>query len=186
MKKLTVALYAGITVAILVLGALVWKFYSFPIAVSFADLKSRPISFIQQLDVDSNGNQFCVFQAYTDEGNLALAYATRNELGFWHVDRVKSANETQKYAAIAWSKGAGVRRFTHLENAIFEHEWHFVYTGNDAIKAISFSPGQLPDNSTVNIQQAGKQYTIHLIVFSAESVAFDLRELLIQNGCVKG
>ncbi len=177
----------GTLLVLLATAVIVWKTHRFSVAVHFANLNTDPISYVEQLDIDSNGDEFCVFQTRTNEGNLALAYATRDILGFWHINRIKSASATQKYTSLAWVKGAGIRRFSHLDAPIFEQEWHFVYCGDDAIKSIELLPGQLPSNSTVNIQQTGENYLIHLIVFSSEELDLDmlnLRELLIQSGYV--
>lgn len=184
MKKKMIALNIGVVAVLMVIGAIIWRIYSLPIAVYSAGLNNRSISYIEQLDIDIR-KQFSVFQTRTKEGKLALVYATRDAFGFWHIDRMKCADDAQDYATITWVKGAGTRRFSFLENAIFEHEWHFVFSGDNAIKAIEFLPDQLPSNSTVNIQQAGEHYLIHLVVFSEESVALDLREVLIQNGCIQ-
>ena len=177
----------GTLLVLLATAVIVWKTHGFSATVYFANLNTAPISYVEQLDIDSNGDEFCVFQTRTREGDLALAYATRDKLGFWHVNRVKSANATQKHTSLAWVKGAGIRRFSHLDAPIFEQEWHFVYCGDDAIRSIELLPGQLPNNSTVNIQQTGETYLIHLIVFSSEELDLDmlnLRELLIHSGYI--
>lgn len=188
MKKAKIlAICIGAFLVLLTTAVIVWKTYSFSAAVHFANLNTDAISYVEQLDIDSNGDEFCVFQTRTSEGNLALVYATRDKLGFWHIDRIKRASATPKYTSLAWVEGAGIRRFSHVEVPTFEQEWHFVYCGDDAIKSIELLPGQLPDNSTVNIQQTGKTYLIHLIVFSSEELDLDmlnLRELLIQSGCI--
>lgn len=186
-KAKTIAICVGILVILLATSIIVWSSCSFSIAVYCADLDTEAISYIEQRSIDGNGDEFSVFRTRTNEGNLALVYALRDKFGFWHIDRIKSADATQKYTSIAWVEGAGIRRFSHLEKPSFEKEWHFVYCGDDAVKAIEIFPEQLPNNSAVNIQQSGEFYVIHLVIFSSESVdlnLLDLREVLIENGCV--
>lgn len=61
-----------------------------------------------------------------------------------------------------------------------------IYSGNNALKLIEFTPGQIPDNVTVNIQQAGESYWIHLITFAEPDVlnSIDMKSILQDNQCI--
>lgn len=57
----------------------------------------------------------------------------------------------------------------------------------DAVKADEFLPVLLPDNSTVNIEQAGESDMFRLVMFSSGPVdldSLDQRGMLVQNSCV--
>lgn len=188
MKKAKIfAICIGSVLLVLAIVLAILRTYSFSTAVRFANLDPNSISYVEELGMDNNGDEFCVFQTQTTSGNLALAYATRDKLGFWHIDRIKEASMTQKYTALGWVESAGIRRFSYLETPVFEDEWHFVYCGDDAVGNIKLLPEQLPPNSTVNIQQTGENYLIHMIIFSSQAFdveTLDLRAFLKQNGCV--
>ncbi|MCX7884855.1 MAG: hypothetical protein N2448_07495 [Caloramator sp.] len=83
-------------------------------------------------------------------------------------------------------RNAGAKRFTHTENAIFENEWYYAYYGTNAAKLIELLPGQIPDNVTVNIRQAGQKFWIHLISFSEPDVIsnINIEALLKKNKCI--
>ena len=60
---------------------------------------------------------------------------------------------------------AGIKRFSPSANPLFEFEVHAYYYGKNAKRLIEFEPGQLPEQVAVNIQQAGNEYSIHLVYF---------------------
>lgn len=163
---------------------LVLRGNSLSIALQHADLRYREISFIEDLDIDNNNRHFAILQTRTTSDHLALVHARKDALGFWYIDNVETARETQGHTYTIWINGAGIRRYRFEENPTFESEYHFAFCGNDAIKEITFLPDQLPPNSTVNVQQAGESYTIHLIAFSSEAIRVDFAEILEQNGCI--
>ena len=82
----------------------------------------------------------------------------------------------------------GVKRFVNTEEVDFVQEWHFAYCGNNAVAKIDLQTGQIPENVTVNIQQAGNTYWIHAISFADSYVINDFNNNLIQiletNGCI--
>lgn len=163
----------------------VWKHFSLQISLKTSNFSTDEISYIEKMDIDSNGKAFAILRTKTKQGFIALVHIVKNDLGFWRVERSEVATEQQSYISIAWVKGVGARRFSYLDNAIIEKEWHFVGCGNDAIKAIAFLPEQFPENTAINIRQAGNEYTIHQITVSSEAAECNIRETLEQSGCVK-
>ena len=69
---------------------------------------------------------------------------------------------------------------------MFETEWHMAYYGDNAIDLIQFHPGQLPHNVTVNIQQAGKIFWVHVITYDDAKTfnSIDIPSLLLENKCI--
>lgn len=188
MAKRKIVIGIGVVIALVVASAILWRCNSLSVAMQFADLEPKSITCIEQLSVDSNGDPFSVFQCRTKAGELALVHATKDGLGFWHIQRIKTTTASERCTSIAWVEGAGIRRFSPSDDPVFENEWHFVYCGDDAVQELKFLPGQLPDNSTVNIRQSGAFYIIHLILFSSESMdteTLELRNVLVENGCIR-
>lgn len=182
-------LWIGSIVVVLMAAVfLIWRANSLRLALSGAGLCADAITEIVELDADSNGEVFQILKTTSETGEIALVRVVKNTLGFWRVETINTIRreEQMDYVSIAWVKGAGARRFTHLENAEFENEWHYVYCGEDAVKKIEFAAGELPHNVTVNIQQAGEFYLIHMITFAdpEELGGFNIRTLLEKNGFV--
>ena len=94
-------------------------------------------------------------------------------------------SENKRFIDLSWVDFAGIRRYSEKENEIREKEWHFVYCGDDAIKAIELHPEQLPENAAVNIQQAGEVYLIHIVIYGEGEFSLGVRAALEENGCVK-
>lgn len=178
-------IYIGLITILLVVAMLSFRQFSFSIALLRAGLDHQAISFVEQIDVDANGKRFSVLQTTTHTGTLALVRMTENAFGFWSVSDVEIAENDVGYTSIAWVKGAGVRRYEFQENPVFEQEWHIALCGNDAQKAIALQPEHIPENCTVNVQQAGEAYMIHLITFSQNGIELELRKILEQNAFVK-
>lgn len=136
---------------------------------------------------DSNKEEFKVIKTSSKNNEIVLAIITKNSMGFWNVTKTTEATSVSpNMASIAWIRGGGAKRFAHTSNAIFEHEWHYVYYGTNAISLIEFLPGQIPENVTVNIQQAGEQFLIHFITFAEPDVlnSINVETLLKDNKCI--
>lgn len=177
--------FAVICLIIIISVFCIWRHFSLQISLRSSNFSTNAISYIEKMDIDSNGKAFAILRTKTKQGFIALVHVVKNDLGFWRVERSKVATDQQSYISISWVKGVGARRFSHLDNAIIEKEWHFVGCGNDAMKTIAFLPEQFPENSAINIQQAGSEYIIHQITVSSEATECNIREILEQNGCVK-
>ena len=106
-----------------------------------------------------------VLQASTKNGDPIILRLTKNKLGFWQTDRLEETREGQTYAEHAWMIDAGLRRFSVQDVTEFNDEWHYVCTGNDAQKRIEIPNELVPENTTINIQQSGGFYLIHVVSF---------------------
>lgn len=162
---------------------------SFVFALKNEGLTTGDIHTVEEHDYDANGREFKVVQTTSKSGELALALLTKNQFGFWSVTQcdVATADKQRDSVRIGWIQDGGAKRFTHTENAIFEQEWHLAYCGANAIKRIEIFPEQMPANVTVNIQQDGELYWIHVISFAEGEVLndFDLMTILEENGCIQ-
>lgn len=174
---------AAIVLLVLIIYCIV-AHNSLNIALKRAGYQTDGIRRVVELEKDSTGCLFSVFQVYSDDGKIALIYAKRDSLGFWHLSGIDDYKEEKGYASLVWSKGAGIRRFSFTDNPVFEWEWHFVYCGNNAIKEIVIEPDQIPENCAVNIQQAGEFYLIHIVTFAENPESIEIGEILTDNGCI--
>ncbi len=181
----------GVTLTIvLILGLVVFfilRAFSFPLALRMSGLNPRVTDRIEH-SFDANGREFRVIKTESRDGGINLVLLTRNGLGFWCMES-QSSNDGQPGpwpVSIGWIRSGGAKRFDFEENATFENEWHLAYYGNNAIKKIEFLPGQIPENVTVNIQQAGAVFSIHVVSFAEPDVLnrFNVPDLLIENHCI--
>ena len=106
-----------------------------------------------------------VLQASTKNDDLVILRLTKNKLDFWQTERLEKTREGQTYAEHAWMIDAGLQRFSAEDVPEFNREWHYVCTGNNAQKRIEIPNEQIPENTTINIQQSGGFYLIHVISF---------------------
>ena len=161
---------------------------SLTIALKQADLNTGTVTYIEELDSD-NGTLYKVLKTTSDTGALALVRMYRSNLGFWKVEDIELSNSEKGYdfVSLAWMKHASIRRFSFQDTPDFEREWHYVYCGNNAIKEIEPLAEFLPRNVTVNVQQAGESYLIHIITYANpdETGTIDMYTILKQNGFVK-
>ena len=185
-RKNILKILCGVMAAILLF--LIVQANSLHISMLFAGLDTGEMEYIvteeKIKDKYLQDKEYSVFVTKTWGGDGALVYAETNFLGFWKLSLVQKVTEEQSAVSVAWKMAAGARQFTEGDNIPDESEWNFVISGSNATKEIAFEPGQLPENSTVNIRQDGANYTVHLIVFSPGKVNVDLYGLLAQNGCV--
>lgn len=190
------ALKIGILVlfVLLIVLAVCW-IHSFSLALNFAGLDSADVYEINAL-VDPEGMIHKFIQTTTKEGDFVLARVKRNTLGFWSVEEINTNKPFEEYSetpviSMVWAKRAGARRF-NTQNAKLEIEYHVFYFGTDAIKFITIDQEQLPENTTINIHQAGERYWLHAISFPDEdgdvdligSIEYPIHEILENNGCV--
>ncbi len=183
MKKLCITLII-IFMAFIIINLL--KMNSFSIALKMAGLNSYDIDEIEHSYGYTEG-EFKVIKTSTKDEKIVLAIVEKNKLGFWTVTtkREDKAILPNLYS-VAWLRRGGAKRYSFSENAMFETEWHMAYYGDNAIDLIQFHPGQLPHNVTVNIQQAGKIFWVHVITYDDAKTfnSIDIPSLLLENKCI--
>ena len=158
---------------------------SFQISLHRQGLGNQNVDIIDH-GFDNNKDEFKVIKTISNDNEIVLALMIKNKMGFWNISSIKASTTDSNLVTIGWVISGGAKRFVYTENAIFEQEWHLVYCGNNAKKLIEFFPGQIPENITVNIQQAGEEYCIHIISFAEPDVlnSFDVITLLKNNQCI--
>lgn len=150
-----------------------------------AGLSRDDITYLKELGRDGKA-EFKIFQTTTKEGELALVCAQKPESGVWEIARSKNTAEDMPYISIPWVGDSQTRKYNRWDTEVKEVEYHYAYCGNDAVKAITLEPEQLPKNAAVNIRQEGSFYLIHVVVYSTDGAPnIAVREALEENGCVK-
>ena len=119
-----------------------------------------------------------------------MAIMTKNSSGVWNISNLDVEEpKKSKVVSVGWTQDGGLRRFVDTEDVNFGQEWHFAYCGDNAIQKVELQKGQIPENVTVNIQQAGNLYWIHVISFADSDVINDFNANLIgvleENGCIE-
>jgi len=159
-----------LTAAILIIIFFLIHTSGFSLALIRAGFNTNDVEVIEH-SYDSAVGEFKVIKTSSKEHKIILACMSRNSFGFWKVITTSEVTSVRPdIVEIAWVRGAGAKRFTHTENAIFENEWHYAYYGTNATKLIEFLPGQIPENVAVNIRQAGQQFWIHLVSYGEPDV----------------
>ena len=105
-----------------------------------------------------------VLRATTNNDEPVILRLTK-KLGFWQIDRLEKVRKGQTYAAHGWAITAGFQKNSDEDRYLFNKEWHYVCTGNDAQKQIEIPNELIPENTTINIQQSGEFYLIHVVSF---------------------
>lgn len=168
---------------ILIVGIFIIQTNGFSLALIRAGFNTNDVEVIEH-SYDSTIGEFKVIKTSSKKHNIILAWMSRDSFGFWKVIMTNDATTVMpNLVQIAWMRGAGAKRFTHTENAIFESEWHNAYYGTNATKLIEFLPGQIPENVAVNIRQAGQQFWIHLVTYGEPEVLskINIEKLLKEN-----
>ena len=145
----------------------------------------QPIRNVEELAILSD-REFKVIQGTTKDGKLALVQLLKDVTGRWTVMSIQT-EQTKGQASVAssaWFTDAGTQRFAATDVPEFYCEWHCAVCGNDAQKWINIPPEDIPDNLTINIQQIGGFYLIHMISFEPEPINFDLVRYLAENGYI--
>lgn len=182
-KIVGIALIIAISLAVIVLSVL--YFNSYGIALNKAGIQSKdPV--IVDSGINNNGNQYRVVAEYST-GDAHIAYLVKNSVGIWHVERTSETQTSTGFAELSWDNVASIRRYTVSDSSVVEFENHRLYCGNNAIKRIAISEGDIPYNVTVNIHQAGNAYMLHFVAFgSGETLnEIDCDSLLKNAGCVQ-
>lgn len=181
MKNHKIVLSAALVILVAII--LLW-INNYRLVVAINGLNSRDILYS---GIDDNGSVYRIIETVPNRNKIALAYLSKNKLGIWSLSSSASYDKTTgQLASIGWMRQAGIKRFLASDNPIFETEWHRIYYGENAIKAISFLPGQIPGNIAVNIRQAGNQYSIHLISYESPDKLnnINMKEILKKAGCI--
>ena len=155
----------------------------FAAALEAADLNGY-VQDIEKLDM-YQGQEFRVFQGTTKDGKPVLARAEKKEDGLWEIVTVKTLPREKGRMEMSWVKDAGERRYSRWDKAVQEKEWHYVYYGNDAVKAVELRPEQLPKNTAVSIRQEGEIYLVHVVIYGEAGFLLSIGEALEENGCVE-
>jgi len=135
---------------------------------------------------DENNKEFKVIKTSSKDDSNVLAILTRNSFGIWNITQKQEKIDNKTINTIGWVNKGELKRFSFKDGGTIENEWNIVYCGNNALKLIEFKPGQIPENVTVNIQQNGATYLIHIISFSSSEPLnnFDVPFLLTENGSI--
>lgn len=178
-----------LVLSVLLLGVIaffIFKINSFSFSLMRSGYNQNNVQTIEH-SFDSNKEEFKVIKTNSKNKEIVLAIITKNSMGIWNVTKTtESTSVNPNIASIAWINGGGAKRFLFTSDPTFEHEWHYVYYGTNAVKFIEFLPGQIPENVTVNIQQAGVQFWIHIISFAEPEVlnSISVENLLKENKCI--
>lgn len=161
---------------------------SLKLALYCEGLDTKNIHYIERYSEDHSGKAYSVLQTTTKKGDIALVRIEKNDMGLWSVmdKNITYMNDPYRWVSIGWMVRAGSKRFDLTGDLNPQWEWHFVYYGTNAVENIEILSTQIPGNITVNIQQRGNQYWIHIISFANSGVLneFDIMRLLEENGCV--
>lgn len=161
---------------------------SLSLALLAAGLRADDLHEVEGPTRRADDRVFCVVQTSTEEDEPALALLVRNRIGFWTVENVEtiSSGGPFQWVSTTWILDAGGWQFDSVDGGKNHWEWHFAYYGVNAVALLELLPGQIPENVTVNIQQQGNRYWIHVISFeeSGENASFDIISLLEENGCI--
>lgn len=172
-------------VALFLVGTILFV-NSLTLAMKFAGLDTNDVNILEQ-SIDSNNKEFKIIKTHSKKNGLVLVHMKKNAFGIWTVSNTSNMDPNRKFVSIGWMRDGGIRRFSPEDDPKFETEWHNLYYGTNAIKNIEFLKNQLPDNVTINIQQAGKDYSIHVISFGdpEELNKLDIYNMLIAAKCIQ-
>lgn len=161
--------------------------FGFQISMVLADIDTNTIEHLSYQYPDQ-GKETTVFTAHTNEGKLTLVQASKGFWGFWSIERQETIDEKDsRHISIMWVCDARWGTASHIYQPDYAYETHKVYCGADAKGTIEILPEQIPDGFTVNIQQDGAYYLIHVICFGdfEKGNDFDVWEVLLENGCIQ-
>lgn len=151
-------------------------------------LKGYDTSKVQIVDASYNddGKEFKVIRTSSKKDDTVLAILTKNIFGLWSITEKQENNEDSSISTIGWVKEGEMKRYSFKDGGTIENEWNIIYSGNNATSLIALKPEQIPDNVTVNIQQNGKYYLIHVVTYSDSNTLskFDVPKILLDNQCI--
>jgi hypothetical protein len=136
---------------------------------------------------DSNNDEFMVVSTRYKNSDITIVHLTKNKWGFWKIKNSQKNKDIETdVLSYKWLIHAGAKQFNYELNPYFEKELHVLYYGTNALKLVKFKPGEIPENVTINIQQAGNVYYIHLISFADLELlnSIDIPEILLENAII--
>lgn len=171
MNKKRILLLLMIILCAALIGFFAVRGFSEQIALRSAGVDtSQPVRPVVELGILVENTQYKVLQATAKTGEPMLLRLEKNGLGFWNAESIRTPKEGLSYAEDAWMIGTGTQRYTATDVPKFNYEWHYVYTGSDAQKLIQIPAEQIPANTTIDIQQLGEFYLIHVVSFADPEV----------------
>ena len=178
--------YLVVAACLLLIAAFfVFRACSFEMAIAQTDLIRDQLKVVQEPITDDEGKVFQVVFSQTKDGDAALAYMTKNTLGFWCVDAMEIATPDKPYGAaqIVWfeplfSVYDGEPHITSV--------FHGIYAGCNAIDSFEKLPKEtFPENVAVLVTQNSSNYYIHVInVLPDGGTTFDILPLLKENNLI--
>ena len=174
-------------IAIIVLLAVVIGFFlvrgnSFSIAIAASGYRTDNVKTLHS-GVDANGNEFCMIKVGAiDEEGFAILHMVKGFMGFWSCLSKYTSVEGMASGGFAdfneeeWQDGIGLKMYFHV-----------LYYGTTAIGKVEIYPEQIPDYTTVTIQQDGSEFYVHVIT-NAELEPEDTLNVplvLYENGCIE-
>ena len=176
----------GVFCLLLVAAFFVLRAFSLDMAISASGLRRTSADVVYGHPAEDSNKEFQVIRSRTKEGERpALAYLTKNALGFWSVSSVQIATPDQLggTAQILWNDFIYSNHFGEPDIGVVMHR---VYVGDNAIGALNqFPQDQLPDNVSVEITQNSAYYCIHVItVVYGSGTSFDILPLLKENNLI--
>jgi hypothetical protein len=164
---------------VLVAAFFIVRACSFDIAISAADLSSKHLTVIQEPTHNSEGKLYQVVASRSKNGNAALAFLTKNFLGFWTVSSVDVADPSRGYdhALMFWSD---ISVNFYSMDSDFQHDNHIVYSNTNAIKLIEFPQEVFDGGTVVYVWQNAEHYWIHIA--TTEGFSEDIPSLLKEYG----
>lgn len=163
----------------------VFRACSFDLAIAASGLKQDRVKIVQEPTTGADGKVFQVVFSHTKEGDGALAYLTKNVLGFWTVDAVEIATPDKSYgvAQIIWSEVivSFYGNEPHMTTVV-----HTICAGTNATGSFEQFPYEdLPGNVTALATQIYSDYYIHVItVLPDGGTPFDILPLLKEHNLI--
>lgn len=179
-------LFLSVFLSIILIVFLI-RAFSFELALWRSGLSTFGYNTIVHSFNNMNNCEYKVISTSTDKSDIVLVHLQKNKLGFWKVREKKEYIGDDDLVRADWMLSGGSKGYDYRLGSDLEHEIHIVYCGKNAIRLIEFLPGQLPENTTANIQQAGDEFQIHLISFVSDFVEisnFDVKKVLEENKCI--
>ena len=159
--------------------------FSFDLTISAADINRREMEVAYGPATGDDGRLFQILFTRTNDGNRALAYVSKNALGFWKVDSVDIAADDKVYgvADILWTEL--VQTYSDGEPRVTS-VFHMIYAGSNANGSLQrLYKEQLPENVTVVVSQRYSDYYIHVTVVLPEGgPVFDLKPMLKEHDLI--
>lgn len=169
---------------VLVTAFFVVRACSFDIAIAAEGLDSRYLQVVQEPIPDYEGKLFQIVSSRTEDGYAALAYLSKNFLGFWTVSGVDVATPDREYgnASMGWFETLA----SDYDGPGMTPVSHEIYSGLNAIDSLEKLPqDQIPGNVAVLIEQNYAAYSIHVITVLPEGgSAFYIMPVLQENGLI--